>query len=326
LTSYLVVGGAGFIGSHVVTRLLHGNGDNVRVRVYDNLVSGSRGRLEHVADDARLELVVDDIEDFDTLLDAAEGVDHCFHFAANPDIAAAVERPSIDFWQGTYLCNNVLEAVRRQGVPRLTYASGSGVYGDIGEIEATENHGPMNPISTYGASKLGCEAMISAYCHMFGLHAAVFRFANVVGPRQTHGVTYDFVRKLLGDPSRLEIFGDGSQSKSYIHVDDVVEAMLLVAGEERPGFAVFNVGTDDYVTVREIADLVVRVLDLRDVAYSFTGGDRGWKGDVPVVRFSSQRIRALGWDNRFSSIAALEDSIRSNLDEAGGLRQEGSHG
>lgn len=320
MTNFLVVGGAGFIGSHVVTRLLAE--PDTRVRVYDNLASGSRERLAHLEGDDRLDLVVADIKDLDALLAAAEGVEHCFHFAANPDIAAAVERPDIDFWEGTYLANNVLEAIRRQGVQRLTYASGSGVYGDIGETNATEDHGPMHPISTYGASKLGCEAMISAYCHMFSLEASVFRFANVVGPRQTHGVTYDFVRKLLADPAKLQILGDGSQSKSYIHVEDVVAAMLTVAGEARPGFHVFNVGTDDYVTVREIADLVVRVLELEGVEYEFTGGDRGWKGDVPVVRFASERIRELGWANRFNSSEALEDSIRANLGEAGGLREE----
>jgi len=320
-----VVGGAGFIGSHLVTRLLEAE-ETALVRVFDNLSSGSRERLEHVRDDRRLELVEADVKDLDAIVDAAAGTDVCFHFAANPDIAAAVERPDIDFWDGTFLANNVLEAVRRQGVARLVYASGSGVYGELGDVEATEDHGPLHPISTYGASKLGCEAMISAYCHMFGLHATVFRFANVVGPRQTHGVTYDFVRKLLRDPSHLEILGDGGQSKSYIHVEDVVSAMLTVTERGIPGFTVFNVATDEYVTVREIADLAVQALELDDVEYRFTGGDRGWKGDVPVVRFSSKRIRSLGWSNRLGTAEALLDSIRANLDEAGGLRERAAGG
>jgi len=319
MTRYLVVGGAGFIGSHVATSLLDSTGSDIRVRVFDNLISGSRERLVQIEGDPRLELIVGDVKDFDDLLTAAAGIDHVFHFAANPDIAASVQRPDIDFWEGTYLANNVLEAIRRQGVARLTYASGSGVYGDIGDGNASEDHGPLHPISTYGASKLGCEALISSYCHMFGLNASVFRFANVVGPRQTHGVTFDFVRKLLRDPSRLEIFGDGSQSKSYIHVDDVVAAMLLVAQHDLSGYEVFNVGTDEYVTVREIADLVVDTLGLRSVQYDFTGGSRGWKGDVPVVRFSSERIRARGWKNRLGSAEALVASIRANQQEAGGL-------
>ena len=257
MPDFLVVGGAGFIGSHVVTRLLQDSATGL-VRVYDNLSSGSRERLSHVAGDDRFELVVADVKDLDALTVAAAGIDVAFHFAANPDIAAAVERPDIDFWEGTYLTQNVLEALRRAGVWRLVYASGSGVYGDLGQRNVDEDFGPLLPISTYGASKLGCEALISSYCHMFELGASAYRFANVVGPRQTHGVTYDFVRRLLADPSHLRILGDGSQSKSYIHVDDIVSAMLLILERADPGFDVFNVGTDEYITVREIAELVGR--------------------------------------------------------------------
>ena len=312
----LVVGGAGFVGSHVVSRLLaDGDGDR-RVTVFDSLASGSRDRLPMLGGDDRLDLVNADIKDLEALTAAARGAEICFHFAANPDIAAAVAKPDIDFFDGTLLTQNVLEAVRIAEVPRLVYASGSGVYGDLGENEVDEDHGPLIPISTYGASKLGCEAMISAYCHMFGLAASAFRFANVVGPRQTHGVTFDFVRKLLNDPSRLEILGDGRQSKSYIHVDDVIDAMLLIASQERPGLEIFNVGTDEYITVTEIAELVVQALDLSDVHFEYVGGSRGWKGDVPVVRFSSRRIRERGWWNVHATTQALTESIHANLAEA----------
>ena len=315
--SYLIVGGAGFIGSHVATRLLR-SVEVDRVVVYDSLASGSRDRLAELGIDLRLTLVQADVAELDRLCDAAEGIDVCFHFAANPDIAAAVAQPDIDFLEGTKLTQNVLEALRTRGVPRLVYASGSGVYGDLGEFEADENHGPMLPISTYGASKLACEALISAYCHMFDLNASVFRFANVVGPRQTHGVTFDFVRKLLRDPSTLEILGDGLQSKSYIHVEDVVDAMMLISGKRRPGFEVFNVGTDEYITVTEIAELVARLLDLENVRLVYAGEPRGWKGDVPVVRFSSARIRQLGWRNAHSTEEALRASVVANLAEASG--------
>jgi UDP-glucose 4-epimerase len=310
----LVVGGAGFIGSHVVGRLL--DDPECEVVVFDNLSSGSRDRLPMLDSEPRLQLIVGDVKDVEALTAAAKHVDLCFQFAANPDIAAAVTKPDIDFWEGTYLISNVLEALRVAQVPRLVYASGSGVYGDLGDFEAAEDHGPLLPISTYGASKLGCEALISAYCHMFGLAASCFRFANVVGPRQTHGVTFDFVRKLLRDPAALEILGDGSQSKSYIHVSDVADAMFLIAGQTRPGFEVFNVGTDEYITVTEIAELVIDALDLHGVDLQYTGGDRGWKGDVPVVRFSSQRIRDRGWSNAHTTAQALTASIHANLDEA----------
>jgi UDP-glucose 4-epimerase len=261
-------------------------------------------------------VVQGDLKDLGALVDAMRGHDHVYHFASNPDIARAATQPDIDFWEGTYLTQNVLEAVRVCGVPRLTYASGSGVYGDVGATPAHEDYGPLLPISTYGASKLAGEALIGAYCHMFGLSALAFRFANVVGPHQTHGVAYDFIRRLLADPSQLLILGDGSQSKSYIHVRDVVAAMRWVARDGWRGFDYFNVATEDYVTVREIADLVVERLGLEGVAFRFSGGDRGWKGDVPLVRFNTAKIRARGWANRSTSREALADSIDSMIADA----------
>lgn len=313
---FLIVGGAGFIGSHVVERLLADSDPTRRIVVYDNLASGSRSRLPALGVDERLELVAADVAELAKLIEAARDAEICFHFAANPDIAAAVNDPAIDFREGTQLTQNVLEALRSAGVPRLVYASGSGVYGDLGELEVDEDHGPMHPISTYGASKLGCEALISAYCHMFGLAASAFRFANVVGPRQTHGVTYDFVRRLLRDPGVLDVLGDGGQSKSYIHVEDVVDAMMLISRQGEHGFEVFNVGTDEYITVREIAELVLRILNLADTEVRYGAASRGWKGDVPVVRFSSARIRARGWTNQHSTEQALRASVDHLLSES----------
>jgi UDP-glucose 4-epimerase len=205
--------------------------------------------------------------------------------------------------------------MRINGVPRITYASGSGVYGDLGLQEVDESFGPLVPISTYGASKLACEAMLAAYTHMFGIHAAVFRFANVVGARQTHGVTYDFVRRLRENPTRLTILGDGSQSKSYIHVSDVVAAMTMLTDQGWEGFEVFNAGTGDYISVTEIADLAVERMGLRDVDYIYGGGSRGWKGDVPVVRFRSDKLVSRGWRCKYMSRDALADSIDANIVE-----------
>jgi UDP-glucose 4-epimerase len=286
------------------------------VVVYDNLVSGSEAHLQDVLDDPRLRLVVADLQELDRVVEETAGVDHVYLFAANPDIAAAVDEPGIDFWQGTYLTHNVLEAIRINKIPRITYASGSGVYGDRGVQEVDEEFGPLIPVSTYGASKLACESMLAAYAHMFGIDAVVFRFANVVGARQTHGVTYDFVRRLLDEPTRLRILGDGTQSKSYIHVSDVVAAMLTLTDRGWSGFDVFNAGTGDYITVTEIADLVVARLGLGDVRYEYTGGARGWKGDVPVVRFRSDKLEALGWRCGHTSAEALIDSIDANIAEA----------
>jgi UDP-glucose 4-epimerase len=309
-----IAGGSGFIGSHLTHTLLQ-RPDN-EVVVFDNLVSGNVSYLDGLLDDPRLRMVQADLQELDLVVEAMQGASHVYLFAANPDIAAAVGDPGIDFWQGTYLTHNVIEAARVNGVARVTYASGSGVYGDHGAREVDEDFGPLIPVSTYGASKLGCEAMLAAYAHMFGIHAAVFRFANVVGARQTHGVTYDFVRSLLEDREELRILGDGSQSKSYIHVSDVVSAMLALTDQGWEGFEIFNAGTGDYVTVTEIADLVVERMGLQDVRYEYTGGSRGWRGDVPVVRFRSDKLASLGWRCTHSSIEALRDSIDANILEA----------
>jgi UDP-glucose 4-epimerase len=309
-----ITGGAGFIGSHLVHELLQRPG--TQVVVFDNLSSGEEAHLADCLDDGRLEVVVGDLQDADAVVRAMAGCDHVYHFAANPDIARAVTEPAIDFWQGTYLTNNVIDAMRINEVPRITYASGSGVYGDRGAEEVDESFGPLVPVSTYGASKLACEAMLAAYSHLFPIEAVVFRFANVVGPRQTHGVTYDFVRRLLEDPRQLQILGDGSQSKSYIHVSDVVAAMLLLSDQGWTGFEVFNAGTGDYITVTEIADLVLERMGLDGVEYRYAGGSRGWKGDVPVVRFRSDKLAARGWRPERGSREALIDSIESNIREA----------
>jgi UDP-glucose 4-epimerase len=205
------------------------------------------------------------------------------------------------------------------GTPQILYASGSGVYGDLGELEAEEDYGPMVPISTYGASKLAGEALISAYCHMFGLRGCVYRFANVVGERQTHGVGFDFLRQLQAAPKRLRILGDGTQSKSYIHVSDVINAVLLAAaapGAQR--FHTYNVATGDYITVREIAEIAVECMGLPagGTEFVYAGGDRGWAGDVPIVRLNTSRIRALGWRNKMTTREALKSSMEGMLADA----------
>jgi UDP-glucose 4-epimerase len=314
------VGGAGFIGGHFVDRLL-ADPETVAVTVYDNFTSGREWHLSHHEGDERLLVCKGDVKDLESLVDAMGGHEVAIHLASNPDIARAATEPAVDFDEGTLLTHHVVEAARRSGVGRILYASGSGVYGDLGEVEASEDHGPLLPVSTYGASKLAGEALICSYCHMFGLTARVFRFGNVVGPRQTHGVGFDFLRRLREDRRCLTILGDGTQSKSYVHVYDVIDAVLAASAADEGPYQVYNVATGDYITVREIAQLVADCLGLdpASVDFQYTGGNRGWKGDVPVVRLNTDRIRALGWANRWSTAEALRRSIMAMLEDAGRL-------
>ncbi len=314
---FIVVGGAGFIGSHFVERLLAD--ERVRqVTVYDNFSSGRDWHLHEHRNDPRLQVVCGEVGDLAALARAMDGHDTVIHLASNPDIARAIAEPAVDFDQGTLLTHHVVEAARVGRAGRVLYASGSGVYGDLGQTEAHEDRGPLLPISTYGASKLAGEALICSYCYLFDLRACAFRFGNVVGPRQTHGVGYDFVRRLLQTPERLTIMGDGTQSKSYIHVHDVVDAVLLAAERTEEPFRAYNVATGDYITVREIAELAVECAGLPPggTEFAFSGGDRGWKGDVPVVRLDTSRIRALGWAHTKSSREALRQSMLAMVGEA----------
>ncbi len=318
---YFIVGGAGFIGSHFTDRLLS-ESDVLRVTLYDNFSSGREWHYQEHCGDSRLKVVRGDVKDIDGLTAAMQGHDAVIHLASNPDIARAATEPDIDFREGTYLTNNVLEAMRRSGTTTILYASGSGIYGDLGEKEIDEDYGPLTPISTYGASKLAGEALISAYCHMFDFTGRVFRFGNVVGPRQTHGVGFDFLRQLLKSPQTLRILGDGTQSKSYIHVRDVVEAVLTAAAHSGERFAVYNVATGDYITVTEIAHLAVQCagLDPNQVEFEYAGGNRGWKGDVPKVRLNTDRIQGLGWICGSGSRQALRDSMMAMLPDLQGGR------
>jgi UDP-glucose 4-epimerase len=313
-----IAGGAGFIGSHFTDRLLCDQSVEA-VTLFDNFSSGREWHYAHHVQDARLRVIHGDVKDMAALERTMDGHDTVIHLASNPDIARAAVEPDIDFREGTFLTQQIVEAMRRTHTLNLLYASGSGVYGDLNETEAYENYGPLVPVSTYGASKLAGEALIASYCAMFDLRALAFRFGNVVGARQTHGVGFDFIRRLRVQPDRLRILGDGHQSKSYIHVEDVVEAVLLAhrASQRFAGsfFDVYNVATGDYVTVNEIAQLAIGVAGLEpaQVCLEYTGGDRGWKGDVPIVRLNTDRIRGLGWSCKRNTRDALSTALNSML-------------
>jgi UDP-glucose 4-epimerase len=308
-----IAGGAGFIGSHMTNLLL--TTTDATITIFDNFSSGQEWHLGEHLKSPRLKIVRGDLKDRDAIVAAIAGADRVYHYASNPDIAKAMKQPDVDFWEGTYLTQNLLEAMRLAEIGEIIYASGSGVYGDVGDLAVTEDHTPLQPISPYGASKLSCEVLIYAYTHMFDIKARVFRFANVVGGRQTHGVAYDFIRRLRQNPGELSILGDGTQSKSYIHVDDIVRGKNYFAAQDTAPYTYYHLATEDYLTVREIADLVVEEMGLKNVEYKFSGGNRGWKGDVPIVRFDLTKVHSAGWRAERSAKEAMRSAIRDMIEE-----------
>jgi len=306
----VVVGGAGFIGSNLVRRLLRED-EHCVVTIVDNMSAGGSLRVDDLAGNPRIRVHRFDVGRDEGLADLLPPGCLLVHLASNPDIAAATTRPTIDFTAGTEVTNAVVEAARLAGVARIVYASGSGVYGDRGHALLAEDDACIEPVSTYAASKIAGEALLSAYAHMFGIPAHVFRFGNVVGPRQTHGVGFDFAIRLLRDPQVLHVLGDGSQSKTYVHVDDVIDGILLAVSrlaDER--FTLLNIGTDEYLTVTEIAQLAVAVVcPDAGTRIEYGTGPRGWIGDVPIMRLSSERLRTLGWAPHWPSRDAVEQGI-----------------
>lgn len=301
----LVTGGAGFIGSHLVDYLI---GSGKPVRVVDNLVSGSMDNLAQWIGHPLFEFVEADLLDKSKVSEVVKGCDEVYHLAANPEVNAKNASPMDHFRQNIEATFNLLEALRASGGLRfITFTSTSTVYGEPEQIPTTEDYGPMAPISLYGASKLSCEGLLSAYASMYGFSAVIFRLANVVGPRSTHGVIYDFIGKLRSNPDELEVLGDGSQSKSYLYVDDCVSGIMH--GIQKGGVVdIFNIGSIDRTNVLAIAETVKEEMGLPDAVIKLTGGvdgGRGWKGDVKVMQLDMGRLMQTGWTPRFNSAEAV---------------------
>jgi UDP-glucose 4-epimerase len=309
MASFAVVGGAGFIGSHFVDRLAE---LNHTITVIDNYCSGTLSRISSHLGKDYLQVHEINAEDTESLTSALRGIETVIHLASNPDIARAATDPRIDFLQGTVLTESVLEASRRAGVLKVLYASGSGVYATSG-LKPIREDTLVRPISTYGASKLAGESLLSSYSFMFGLRALSFRFANVVGPRQTHGVGFDFMNSLKKDSKALNVLGNGTQTKSYVYVSDVIDAVLHASEFSTSDYDVYNVSTNDYISVFEIVELAIKAsgLEIKDVKINYGISDRGWKADVPKIFLDSEKLRGIGWENRFSSRDAMLKSLVS---------------
>lgn len=306
----LVTGGAGYIGSHLCEALL---GRGYQVRVLDNLSSGRREFLAACEGNENFELVVRDLLK-DSFGDALTGCDAVFHLAANQDIRKALTDPRVDLEQNVEVTHLLLEAMRRSEVTSLIFTSTSTVYGEAAVVPTPEDYSPMEPISIYGASKLACEALISSYCHTFKFKAVTFRFANVVGGWSTHGVAYDFVQKLRQNSRELEILGkEPGTRKSYYHIDDCISGLLAGWKAGSDPYEVFNIGSEDQITVEEVADTVCSSMGLEGVEYGWTGGvdeGRGWIGDVRNMWLDISRLKATGWRPQYRSREAVKLAVK----------------
>ena len=308
---YFVTGGAGFIGSNIVDRLL-ANPEN-SVTVYDNLSTGKRIFLADHESNERFKFIEGDLLDLDRVKESISDHEFVFHMAANADIRLGTGKTDTDLENGIRATYNVLESMRVAGVPKIAFSSSSTVYGEAKVMPTPEDYGPLIPISLYGGAKLGAEALMTAFVHSFDMQAWIFRFANIIGRRGTHGVIIDFVNKLKNNPKELEILGDGKQQKSYLLVDECIDSMLFAIEHANDKVNIFNLGCTDHISVTRIGELIVEAMGLKDVEFKFTGGARGWTGDIPKMLLDTNKIQALGWSSQLNSEGAVRQAIKDFL-------------
>lgn len=305
-----ITGGAGFIGSNLVAALLQ---RGYSVTVYDNLSLGKEDFIKQYFDSPKFKFIEADLLDIDRLKKEICGHDVVFHMAANSDIAYGTKFTDVDLKQGTLATYNVLESMRINNVKEIVFGSTSTVYGEVKEFPIKEDYGPLFPISFYGASKLACEGLISAFCSNFGVKAWIFRFANIVGDNGTHGVLFDFINKLRKDSRQLEILGDGKQAKPYLYVKECIKGILFGYEHSKEQVNYFNLACNGATDVDTIACIIVEEMGLKDVKFIHIGGERGWIGDVPQVRLDPSKINRLGWKANYSSDGAVRLGVKALL-------------
>jgi len=305
----LVTGGLGFIGSTLVEKLVERGND---VTVFDNLIKGSTENIKGLLDERKVKLIRGDLLKNHDIESINDNFDIVFHLAANPEVKR--EDPSVHFEENVHATYKLLEFMRKRNIRNIVFTSTSAVYGDAKKLPTPEDYAPLMPISLYGASKLACENLISAYCNSYDFKAVIFRLANIVGHRASLGVVIDFVKKLRSNPKRLEILGDGTQTKSYLHVSDCVDAMLFALNSSKEKINIFNIGSEDKLKVIDIAKIVAEEMGLGDVEFNFTGGvdgGRGWKGDVKLMHLSIDKIKSLGWKPQYTSEETVRKTVRN---------------
>ena len=312
-----ITGGAGFIASHLVDKLMDSGN---KITVFDNLSSGKLDFINHHLNSGNFKFIKADLLDLSKVCSSIEGHDIVFHFAANPDARMGISQTDLDLKLETIATYNVLESMRKNDIKKIVFSSSGTIYGDTPVIPLPEDYGPVLPISLYGAGKVASEGLISAFCGTFDMQAWIFRFANIIGDRATHGVIYDFVNKLYNDPYRLEILGDGTQEKPYLHVEDCVDGILFVLKNSNDKVNLFNLGCDTSTSVSKIAQYVIKEMCLNGVELIYSGGSRGWPGDVPQVRFNCDKINSLGWKASYASDDAVKVAVKSIVKELGASR------
>lgn len=308
----LVAGGAGFIGSHLIDSLLsEGN----KVVCADKLIMGKQN-IEHLKDNENFRFYEVELADQDKVdqIFVENAIDVVYHLAANSDIQKGGKEPGIDFNDTLLTTRALLEGMRKANVKKMFFASTSAVYGEMLDVELTETTGGLMPVSYYGGAKLASEALISSYVSMCDMSVVIFRFPNVIGPRLTHGAVFDFIRKLRKNPAELEILGNGTQCKPYIYVLDLVEAIMKLTQSFASGEIVYNISvTSPGTTVTHIAEIVVEELGLQNVKFKYTGGDRGWKGDVPRFSYDISKVLSTGWAPKHTSDEAVRQTVKDAI-------------
>ena len=308
-----VTGGAGFIGSHLVDELIN-QGDVVTS--FDNLSSGDKEFFKQHIENENFRFVEAELLDLEQVNKEIKNHDVVYHMAANPFVRLGEKQTRLDLEQGAIATYNILEAMRLNNIKKIVFSSSSVVYGETPSMALPEEYGPTLPISLYGAGKLAAEGLISAFCGTFGFQTWIYRFANVVGIRGTHGVIVDFIDKLRKNSRELEILGDGKQQKPYLHVSDVVSGIIHGFTHSNEQINLFNLGCDSNTTVTRIAEMVIEEMGLKNVEFKYTGGKRGWAGDVPRFQLDVKKINNLGWKARNTSDDAVRKAIREILDNS----------
>ena len=306
----LVTGGAGFIGSHLTEKLLN---DGHRVTVLDNFSAGKTENLQHLQTSKKLTVIKEDLKKPNELQQIIDECDVIYHLAANPEVRLEQVSPKTHFEENILATFNLLEALRKTGTPKtFVFASTSTVYGDAEIVPTPENYAPLKPISTYGASKLACEALITSYAYTFNHQALILRLANIIGPHSTHGVIYDFIKKIHTNPKQLTILGDGNQTKSYMHITDCINAtthLTKTLQKNQEKVDTYNLGSNDKITVKQIAHIIAQTMNTPKIKLAYTGGidgGRGWKGDVKTMQLSINKLLQTGWKPTYTSKQAVQ--------------------